>query len=225
MNRIPFYFDIETVPSQISGIREELAAQIDPPGNISKAETIAAWHADKKPALIEEAYLKTSLDGGAGQVCVIGFAHGDAGPVSYAIEDLSRDSERKVIEDFFCAVLDIGPNLFVGHNVIGFDFPFLWKRAMILGVKPPSFFPRNPKAWAEDVADTMLLWDPTQRAGVSMARICRLMGIEGKGDVDGSKVWPMVQEGRIADVADYCKGDVLRTRTMFKRMTFAHDGR
>ena len=39
--------------------------------------------------------------------------------------------------------------------------------------------------------------------------------------MDGSKVWPMVQAGQIAEVADYCAGDVERTRAMFKRMTFA----
>lgn len=27
--------------------------------------------------------------------------------------------------------------------------------------------------------------------------------------------------GRITDVAEYCRGDVLRTRAMFKRMTFS----
>lgn len=217
----PFYFDIETIPSQLPGIRDELAASIEPPGNISKAETIAAWHADKKPALIDDAYLKTSFDGGAGQCCVIGFALGDDRPHAYSVTDLSRDSERKMIEDFFCAVVDAGPVQFIGHNVIGFDFPFLWKRAMVLGVKPPWIFPRNPKPWGETVADTMLMWDPTQRAGGSMDRICRLLGIDGKGDMDGSKVWPMVQAGNIEGVATYCQDDVRRTREMHRRMTFA----
>ncbi len=221
----PFYFDAETIPSQIEGIRDELAKSIEPPGNISKAETIAAWHAEKKPGLIEEAYLKTSFDGGVGQLCVIGFALGDEEPHAYSVgNDLSHDAERKMLQDFFCAVTDAGPVQFVGHNVIGFDFPFLWKRAMVLGVKPPWTFPRNPKPWGETVADTMLMWDPTPRAGGSMDRICRLMGIPGKGDMDGSKVWPAVQAGRISEVAEYCKGDISRTRAMHKRMTFATEG-
>lgn len=218
----PFYWDLETIPSQIPGIRDELAKSIEPPGNISKAETIAAWHADKKPALIEDAYLKTSFDGGVGQVCVIGFAVGDDAPYTYAVSDLSHAAEKLVIEDFFSAVASAGPAIqFIGHNVIGFDFPFLWKRAMVLGIKPPFCFPRNPKPWGETVADTMLMWDATQRAGGSMDRICRLMGIPGKDGMDGSKVWPAVQEGRIADVAAYCCGDVERTRAMHRRMTFA----
>lgn len=215
----PFYFDIETIPSQLPGIREELAASIEPPGNISKAETIAAWHAEKKPLLVEDAYLKTSFDGALGHACVIGYAVGDGAPHSYQRE---HHGEKTLLEDFFCAVTDAGPAVtFIGHNLIGFDLPFLWKRAMILGVKPPSFFPRNPKPWSETVVDTMLLWDGQQRAGGSMDRICRLMGIPGKGDMDGSMVWPMVQAGELTEVAHYCKGDVERTRAMHKRMTFA----
>jgi predicted PolB exonuclease-like 3'-5' exonuclease len=219
------YFDIETIPSQLPGIREELAAAIEPPGNISKAETIAAWHAEKKPALVEEAYLKTSFDGGYGQACVIGWAIEDDEPRAYSVQDLTYASERKMLEDFFCMIVDsyslMDRPVFIGHNVIGFDMRFLWQRAMVLGVKPPPYFPRDPKPWSEAVFDTMLAWDSQQRAGGSMARLCRLFGLEGKGDMDGSKVWPMVQEGRIQEVANYCCGDVSRTRELHKRMTFA----
>ncbi len=217
-----FYFDIETIPSQLAGIREELAATIEPPGNISKAETIAAWHADKKPALIEDAYLKTSFDGGVGQVVVIGYAIDDAPPQVIAVSDLNRETEREMLAEFFRIVLNAGAGAqFIGHNVIGFDIPFLWKRAMVLDVKPPFCFPRNPKPWSELCADTMLMWDSTQRAGSSMDRICRLMGLPGKGDTDGSKVWQMVQVANIAGVAEYCRSDVERTRLMHRRMTFA----
>ena len=226
MNTI-LYLDIETIPAQRQDVRDYVAAKVEHPGNISKAETIAAWHVEKKPALVEEAYLKTSFDGGLGQICVIGWAIDDGPARTYHVYDLSREQEAKLLEDWFCMIYDAyrPTNMprFIGHNVIGFDLPFLWKRAMVLGVKPPSMVPRNPKPWSDSVADTMLMWDGQQRAGGSMDRICRLMGIAGKGDIDGSKVWPMVQAGNIGAVADYCAGDVERTRAMFKRMTFAAD--
>ena len=215
------YWDIETIPSQLPGIREELAKSIDVPGNISKAETVAAWHADKKPVLIEEAYLKTSFDGGVGQVVCIGLAIDDHPPVSFEVSDFSRESECNIIDDLFEVIIKAGPVQYVGHNVIGFDFPFLWKRCMVLGIKPPASFPRNPKPWGDTVVDTMLLWDATPRPGGSMDRICRLLGIPGKGDMDGSKVWPMAQTGRWGEIAAYCRDDVDRTRMMHKRMTFS----
>jgi predicted PolB exonuclease-like 3'-5' exonuclease len=215
-----FYFDIETIPCQLPGIREEFDACVQAPGQYKKAESIAEWMKENRAIEGEKAWLATSFDGTVGHTCVIGFAVGDEAPHSYQAATL--DGETKMLQDFFCAVTDAEPGLtFVGHNIIGFDLPFLWKRAMILGVKPPRCFPRAPKAWSEGVADTMLLWDPTQRAGGSMDRICRFLGIPGKGDMRGSMVWPMYQEGRLTEIALYCKGDVERTRAMYKRMTFA----
>ncbi len=215
----PFYFDVETIPSQIPGIKQEFIDSVQAPGQYKKPESIAEWLKENRDAVAEAEWLKTSFDGAVGHACVIGFAVGDASPCTY--QRLHHD-EKSLLEDFFCAVTDAGPGVtFIGHNLIGFDLPFLWKRAMILGVKPPPFFPRNPKPWSESIVDTMLLWDGQQRAGGSMDRICKLMGIPGKGDIDGSKVWPMYQDGRLTEIAEYCRGDVERTRAMHKRMTFA----
>lgn len=68
------YLDIKTIPSQRPGLREEIAATIQPPGNISKAETIAAWEAEKKPGLVDEAYAKTAFDGATGHLLSLAFA-------------------------------------------------------------------------------------------------------------------------------------------------------
>jgi 3'-5' exonuclease len=218
----PFYFDIETIPSQLPGIKAEFAARVTAPAQYKKPESIEAWLADNREAEAEAAWLKTSFDGGVGHVVCIGFASGDGPVYSYDVARAGNaDDERNTLEDFFSALCDAGCVKLVGHNIIGFDIPFLWKRAMLLGVKPPFNFPRNPKPWSELVDDTMLLWDSTQRAGGSMDRICRLMGIPGKGDFGGEDVWPAIQAGEFNKVAEYCRGDVERTRAMHKRMTFA----
>jgi predicted PolB exonuclease-like 3'-5' exonuclease len=222
--RHTIYLDIETIPDQRPGAIDEYRAEVKAPAQYKKADSIAAWLAENREAEAEAAWLKTSFDGGAGQIVAIGFAVDDEPADCYHhVAGLSVASENGILKAFFDAVVTpLGAGTtFVGHNLIGFDLPFLWKRAMVHQIKPPIWFPRAPKPWSERVADTMLLWDPTQRAGGSMARVCRALGIEGKGDIDGSQVWPMVREGRIAEVADYCRGDVERTRTMYRRMTFA----
>lgn len=220
------FFDIETVPAQDPAIREELSAAITAPAQYKKPESIAEWLAANREAEADAAWLKTSFDGGVGQACVIGWAIDDEEPKVLQIGDLSRDDEADMIEEWFrelqrehSGTHGTRPR-FIGHNIIGFDLPFLWKRAMVLNVRPPLWFPRNPKPWSESVCDTMLLWDPAQRAGGSLDRICRLLKIPGKGDIDGSKVWPMVREGRIAEVAAYCRDDVERTRAIYRRMNF-----
>lgn len=217
----PFYFDLETIPAQDPAVRAELAAAVTAPAQYKKPESIAEWLAENREKEADAAWLKTSFDGGVGQIVCIGWADADDKPHSYFVRDLTPASERTIIEDFFCAMLDAGPRTLVGHNIIGFDLPFLWKRCMVHGIKPPTLFPRNPKPWAETVVDTMLLWDAGQRAGGSMDRLCRLLGIPGKGDFGGAEVWPAIQRGEFAKVAEYCRGDIERTRAMFKRMTFA----
>lgn len=219
----PFYFDCESIPAQDPAIKAEIAAGITAPGQFKKPESIAEWLKENRDAMAEAEWLKTSFDGGAGQCVCIAFAIGNDEPHCYRVADLSRDAERAMLQDFFCALTDAGPCQLIGHNIIGFDIPFIWKRAMILGVKPPFNFPRAPKPWSEHVCDTMLLWDANQRAGVGMDRICRLMGIPGKGDFGGADVWPAVERGEYQRVADYCRDDVSRTRAMHKRMTFAAD--
>ncbi len=219
------YFDIETIPCQLPGVLDEFKAAVTAPAKYTKADSIAEWLRENRDSEGEAAWLKTSFDGGMGHVVCIGLAVDDGPARSYQVPARGygqRNEEARLLQDFFADLTDIGRSVLVGHNVIGFDLPFLWKRAMVLGVKPPLWFPRNPSKYtSEMVRDTMLLWDQEQRAGCSMDRLCKLLGIPGKGAVSGADVWPRVKAGDIEAVAEYCRGDVERTRAMFKRMTFA----
>lgn len=217
------YFDIETIPCQLPGALDEFKAAVTAPAQYKKPESIAEWLKENRDSEGEAAWLKTSFDGGMGHVVCIGLAVDDGPARSYTVEHYGdRDDEADTLQAFFSDLTDTGRSLLVGHNIIGFDLPFLWKRCMVLGVKPPSWFPRNPSKYSgEMVRDTMLLWDQEQRHGGSMDRLCKLLGIPGKGDMSGADVWPMVAAGDIEGVAEYCRADVHRTRRMFKRMTFA----
>jgi predicted PolB exonuclease-like 3'-5' exonuclease len=217
----PFYFDIESLPAQDPAIRAELAAAVTAPAIYKKPESIAEWLAENREKEAEAAWLKTSFDGGVGHVFCIAYAIGDGDPRVLYQPTLSRENEIATLEVFFRDLAQAGHVQLVGHNIVGFDIGFLWKRAMVLGVKPPFNFPRNPKPWSEMVCDTMTLWDSQQRAGGSMDRICRLLGITGKDGFSGADVWPAIKRGEFERVAEYCKDDVRRTREMHKRMTFS----
>ena len=214
------FFDIATIPSQDPRVLDELRAAVSAPGQYKKPESIAEWLAENRESVAQSEWLKTSFDGGAGQCVCIGYAINDEPARCAVVSDLSPDSEREMLAEFFDATRLADRCKFIGHNVIGFDFPFIWKRAYVLGIRPPGRFPRNARPWDDVVQDTMLMWDPSQRSGGSLDRICRLLGIPGKGDISGADVWPMVRDGRLSDVAEYCIGDVERTRAIYRRMTF-----
>jgi len=220
------FLDAEMIPCQWPGILAEFAADVKPPGTHKKPDTIAAWLAENREAEAEAAWLKTSFDGGMGQIVCLSWALDDGDTRALAVPDLTFSSEAALLEVWFSDLnaLHNGTGgtrpVLIGHNHVAFDIPFIWKRAMVHGIRPPLWFPRNPKPWAESVVDTMMLWDSTQRAGGSMDKLCRVLGLPGKGGMSGADVWPMVRGGRIDEVTEYCRADVERTRAMYRRMTF-----
>lgn len=223
------FLDIETVPGQAPGLREELATSVRPPATLKKPESIAAWERDDKPAAIEEAWLKTSFDGTYGQLCVVGVAVGESDPSMFAVGDLSTDAERKMLSEVYTHLQRAysgtsgSKPVLVGHNLVSFDLPFLWRRSVVLGVKPPFWWPRNVKPWTDAVYDTMTQW-AGDRGTIGLDRLCRALGLAGKGDgPTGADVWPMVQAGRIGEVVTYCAADIERTRAIWRRLTFSSE--
>ena len=219
------YLDIETIPTQRDDVRAFIAKSVTHPGNIKKAETIAAWNENEKPAAVEEAVSKTGLDGAFGQVVCVGMDLRDDGE-PLVISGLSEADVLRAVNEAMTAEFeasDAFSTTIVGHNVSAFDLRFLVQRYIVNGIKPHHIIARaaQAKPWeSEKVYDTMV-----QFAGVgnriSLDKLCLALGLPGKGDITGADVWPMVQAGRLQEVADYCADDVRKTRAVFKRMTFA----
>lgn len=224
------YIDIETIPAQRPDVLEEIRATIKPPGNIKKPESVEAWMKDEAPAAAEDAYRKTGLDGAYGQICVIGFAIDDKAPRTVWSADWENPGcERKVLEDFYLALNDaVSPSYeraitAVGHNVAGFDLRFMVQRSIVKGVRPHGIIARaaQAKPWeADKVFDTMAQWSGAGKS-ISLDKLCKALGVPSpKGDITGATVWDAVKAGRIAEVAEYCAGDVIATREVHRRLTF-----
>lgn len=223
MNKI-ITLDIETIPTQREDVKAYVASKVTHPGNISKAETIVKWNEESRPAAIEEAVSKTGLDGAFGQVVCIGLAVGDAKPMTI----FGLDEHRNLVSLNVALSSSVGQSdwystSIVGHNVSAFDLRFLLQRFIVNQVKPHPIIVRaaQAKPWeSEKVYDTMV-----QFAGagnrISLDKLCLALGLPGKGDITGADVWPLVQAGKLKEVADYCADDVIKTRNVFKRMTFA----
>lgn len=207
------YLDIETIPCNDAELVAEIAASITAPKTMSKPETIAKWEAEEKPGLVKEAVSKTAFDGGLGRVVCIGYALDEG-----AIQTRHVGSEWKVLNDFFGETNHLEGLQVVGHNV-GWDIRFLWQRAVVHGMTRPRWLRAAAKAKPWDIEDTMLLWNPERDRKVSLDKLCKVLGVQTpKGDLDGSKVWAAFQEGRLAEIATYCAGDVAAVRACHQRM-------
>lgn len=232
-----------------SGLKAELEA-IRPPANFKDPAKIEEWNKVERPkkeealraqivacqaeciTKAEEAWRKTSFDGAVCQIVVFGWAFDDEKPKTMHAgkECLTLAAEAKLIREFYQA-LEIVPEqerhtlTWVGHNILDFDLRILYQRSVVHGIKPPRWIPFDAKPWGDRVFDTMLAW-AGQRGRVGQDKLCRVLGIDAKGselgdEIDGSKVWDFVKDGRIADVATYCGGDVSRAREIHRRLTFA----
>lgn len=209
------YFDIETIPDQSESALDKCRAAVAPPGNIKKQESIDTWMAENAERAAREMLAKTSFDATAGHVCTIGWAFNN-GDVHVEHAETVSD-EREVMTAFFKA-LPKNDVVMVGHNITGFDIPFLLKRAVILGVELPSDYvmPRDPKPWSKSVFDTMTAW-AGHREMISMNRLCGALGIVGKADFDGSMVAEAWAAGQHLTIAEYCDDDVRRTRRIHQK--------
>jgi len=217
--------DIETLPTEDPAIIAEIAEGILPPGNMSKADTIAAWAVDKKPALIDEAVRKTAFDATYGSLCCIGWAFEDEPAQTVMTPALSeRDTLQSLCAEVGRGTRQIESRLeIVGHNV-SWDLRFLLQRCIVNAVKPPHILmaAMTAKPWSESIRDTMLMWNPERERRISLDKLCKVLGVPtSKGDMDGSKVYDAYKAGEFDRIATYCKADVEVTRAVFRRLTFS----
>lgn len=214
------YFDLETIPCQDPEYLPILERKVKAPGNIKKKESVQKWLDENRKTAALEALSKTSFDGGRGHVCTIAWAKND-GPITVLHANIVQDEEA-VIEAFFADLDPYHSETLVGHNIAGFDIGFLRKRAIALGITMPTpqSMPRDPKPWDKTIFDTMSAWaGGTNR--ISMDELCSVLGIEGKGGFDGSKVAAAWAAGEHDKIAEYCRDDVYRTREIHKRFIMA----
>lgn len=198
------YLDVETIPDQSEGALERAKESIKIPANYKNPDTIAAYIEENA----QEAWERTALDGWKGHVaCIV------ANDLQYEILDVK--DEKFAISSFFSSLTE---STLVGHNIIGFDIPFLTKRALVLGVKlpPEHIWPRNLKPWDNRVFDTMLQLG-NGKEFISLDNLARNLGIKGKGNTTGKQVHYMWQNGLHDEITEYCADDVRIVREIHER--------
>ena len=220
-----FFIDIETIPSQLGWVKEEIAESITAPGNYKKEESIQKWLEENLESETDKELRKTAFDAAVGHIICIGISWEEGDKVFYAE---TPEAEKQVLQNFFsfiateCERADHGHNnpYFVGHNIRNFDLPYLWRRAKVLDVRPGFKFGFDGRH-GQDFYDTMLAWTGAYAksySGASLARLCKIMGIEVKSGMDGSQVYDAWLEGKHKEIRDYCMEDVNATHKLYERL-------
>jgi len=133
----------------------------------------------------------------------------------------NEHAEKETLNEFltFMRTFDPDTDEVVGHNVVGFDLPFLFQRCLVHNIKTKPFVDLAD-FHARGVFDTMHHWWLGAKRHVSLDEIAWAMGFESSktAEVEGSKVFDLYHAGRLAEIRQYNLNDVRVTRKVYERM-------
>lgn len=192
----------------------------------NKDEVIARWEkemAEKKaPEVAEAAWRKTALDGTKGRVLSIAWKLSSGASGLHIGDPLNeRETLQSFIDGISEALLSHGssrPPFFIGHNVT-FDLKFLFRRCVILGVRPLFELPFKGRH-DKDYFCTMESWC-TRGEFISLANLTAALGIESSNEIDGSMICDYWLAGRYAEIGAYNQDDVELTEKVYRALTFS----
>jgi hypothetical protein len=118
------------------------------------------------------------------------------------------------MKDFDCETDEL-----VGHNLIGFDLPFIFQRCLVHCISAKPLVDLS-EFRVRGVFDTMHHWWLGAKRFVSLDDIAWALGIESSktATAEGSKVFELYQAGKLAEIREYNLNDVRVTRQVYERM-------
>jgi len=129
--------------------------------------------------------------------------------------------EKRALLDFLALMKDFDCDCdeLVGHNIIGFDLPFIFQRCLVheMAARP---FVNLAEYNVRGVFDTMHRWWLGAKRHVSLDDVAWALGIESSktAEVEGSKVFDLYQAGKLDQIREYNLNDVRVTRKIYERM-------
>lgn len=226
-----FTLDIETVA--LPEYRDRVPAVLERNARLGKMriEQIERYAEDVE-AEIERVYALGSLSATSGRIVSIAvhvapvpelFVEGHASTEhAFGIDEEGRDEgERAALEKFFSLLSDFDRDTdeIVGHNVLDFDLPFIYQRAAVNGLQVPRLV-NLAEYTVRGVYDTQRAWWLGQRKMVSLDEIAFALGLQSSKtkEVEGSTVYELFHNGRLADIREYNLKDIRLTRQVYERL-------
>jgi len=228
------YIDVETIKCINQEIIDRIISNakdnIKPSANCKSEEAREkSLEKQRKEFNAEDIIEKTVFNPSYGELITIGYAFNDGN-----VNALQRDGyvdERSILQTFFDNIAAYADTVnipvklitirWVAHNK-SFDFGYIYKRAVILNINTHGLrIPFNDRHGTKYAYCTLEAWSgfPVKPGG-SLDELCFLLGFEGKGDMDGSKVWDSWAAKEYDKISKYCKQDVEMLRKIYKRQLF-----
>jgi predicted PolB exonuclease-like 3'-5' exonuclease len=138
------------------------------------------------------------------------------------VQTVAPDGDEKALVCAFWDRLEQFRGTLVSFNGRGFDLPVLELAALRHGCRIPRYFQAGFRYRYSDEAHYDL-YDFLTNTGMYSVRggfhlLANLIGLPGKGDVDGADVQALWEAGRLEDIRAYCRRDVIQSYFLFLRM-------
>lgn len=201
--------DVETGPLP-EAIQREIAPEFEAGKNLKDPEKIAAAIAEKERAWLEGA----ALDATRCEVLAIGLAGADFPEPKI----LCGGNEKDKLSHLRALATTYSDLIWVGHNILGFDFPILSRRMWKYEITPPRQWLDCTPWKAQFAFDTMLAWSCGHRdQRISLDLLAWHLGVGRKtgNGKDFAKLYEIDQ----AKALDYLKNDLALTEAVYLKMT------
>lgn len=212
------FLDIETVP--------EAASYKDLSDEARELWELKSRYQRKEEFTAEEYYERAGIWAEFGKVICIsaGYFTGSGKDREFRLRSFSG-KEEALLRDFASLLEEYFSNpgkLLCAHNGKEFDFPYLARRMLILGIPLPNslnLFGKKP--WEIPHLDTMELWKFGDfKHYTSLKLLAHVLGIPSpKDDIDGSMVRDVYyEENNLERIVQYCERDVITVARIFLRL-------
>ena len=150
----------------------------------------------------------------------------DGEPVDFNATSYYDDNEQSLLEKFNDVarrIMSKYPNMqWVGHNIKGFDLPYIIKRSLVSGLAvPKAFHLHRQKPWENCLLDTQDVWKFGGWNSAKLGLISELLNIPSpKQDLEGSMVSQVYWEGNnLERIKDYCELDIKATANIMLKIS------
>lgn len=167
----------------------------------------------------DESYAKSAFDGTFSRIVCIGLLEFSDQMEARSAIAWYGTNERELLRQFWARLAQDRPTLYITHNGLGFDLPFIKKRSVINQVKP-SVEINLAKFRTEPVYDTMAIWSNWDTRGwVKLDVLARALQVDTKSG-SGEQVAEMWEKRQGRELALYCLQDTYVTYACYCRMNF-----
>jgi 3'-5' exonuclease len=178
----------------------------------------------------DEDFRKLSLQAETGRILCIGLITYDVCDALRGVVGLNSETnsiqsdETETLRGFWSLLSGFSTkqDLIIGHNIMDFALPFIYKRSRILKVKPtvkPSF----ARYKSSPIYDTMREWSMwnLKEESISLSRLADLLelGINQTEGIEDGKIYQEYEKGNYGKIADHCLRNVEIIKAVYKRLS------